>query len=89
MCFLNCLHLYNLSDPFFFTEDNIALNKTAYQSSTSLGHNASQAIDGIVFPEVTSYSQTLLEVNPWWLVDLEESTMISYVSITAEAANGK
>ena len=71
-----CLVDYNF-------KGNIALRKPAFQSSTSEDRVAEMAVDGIMYPEVMSYSQTLLGMHAWWYVDFEEMTTVTHVSITA------
>jgi len=57
---------------------NLALGKTATQSSTSLGAAASRAVDGDTNPVYAgnSISYTNSELNAWWQVDLGSQSPI-------------
>lgn len=62
---------------------NIALGKTAYQSSTVAA--AARAVDGILNPTYShsgSCSMTGGDFNPWWAVDLGEHFYVSSVLLT-------
>ena len=58
--------------------ENVALNKSASQSSTLKTNSAFAAVDG----DVTTFSHTNTgEYSPWWLVDLENSYSTEFVNI--------
>lgn len=71
---------------------NIALNKTANQSSTMfLFSNASLAVDGNrdkVF-EHTYCSHTKSETRPWWMVDLENVYPVNRIKIVNRSILGE
>jgi hypothetical protein len=56
---------------------NLAINKSASQSSTFGENHASNAVDGIY----DTYSATLKEEKAWWQVDLGQPTPIKNVTI--------
>ncbi|MFF7995849.1 alpha-L-fucosidase [Kitasatospora xanthocidica] len=66
---------------------NLALNKPASQSSThSAGFDAGRAVDGntdgnMFAGSVTHTSDTPLDTNPWWQVDLGSSQYVSTVRL--------
>ncbi|MFK7801056.1 MAG: Calx-beta domain-containing protein [Anaerolineae bacterium] len=65
---------------------NLALFRTASQSSTSGSHSASHALDmnmvsGSHTPAAVPYAATNSESNPWWQVDLGEMQSISDVRL--------
>ena len=62
---------------------NVALNKTAYQSSTHSVAEASRAVDGNIDGRwrLNSVSHTLLDPEPWLEVDLGESYEIEGIAI--------
>jgi len=70
-------------------QENIALNKTASQSSTAYGENvggAAKAVDGNTYSVWTgnssnSVTHTNQQSNPWWKVDLEGLYDISKINI--------
>ena len=62
---------------------NLALGKTAYQSSNSYSGVPEKAVDG----NHTNYHKrscghTTNTEEPWWTVDLENETLITDVAIT-------
>jgi hypothetical protein len=58
---------------------NVALNKPASQSSDwNANFIASNAVDG----NVDTASDTFNEVSPWWEVDLQQTTLLSSITIT-------
>jgi hypothetical protein len=62
---------------------NLALGKTASQSSTVLGATASRANDGNTDGNYAdgSVSHTNYENQPWWQVDLGSSQQITSVNV--------
>ena len=58
--------------------DNFASTSTAYTSSTNDNFNASNAIDGVDDYTVANgrCSETLVEVDPWWISDIGEERRI-------------
>ena len=74
---------------FFYVpeEINLALNKLAWQISTSHCGVASQAVDGDSNPNRGSRSCTHTKtghITPWLLVDLEQRYLIQKVKIKTE-----
>ena len=65
------------------TETNVAVGKTATQSSTVLGSVASRAVDGNTNGDWNANSVTHTDYTawPWWQVDLGALTTISSVEI--------
>lgn len=63
--------------------DNVALNKTATQSSTVFNVHASRAVDGNTDGDWKngSVSQTTIENRAWWRVDLGSSHRVDGVTI--------
>jgi hypothetical protein len=68
--------------------ENLALNRTVWQSSTGTWGwpaSASLSVDGNKDPSYShgSCSHTLKDVNPWWVVDIgRQRTVISGVNLT-------
>jgi alpha-L-fucosidase 2 len=65
---------------------NLALNGSASQSSTGHGGDANRAVDGntngaFFTGSVTHTSDTPLQANPWWQVDLGSTQDISTVKL--------
>jgi hypothetical protein len=62
---------------------NLALNKTAIQSSTYANLNASRAVDGDTAGSITSNSicQTNVDSMAWWQVDMGVQCIIDSVSL--------
>ena len=87
MSFLKSFFLLVFS--FFFismhvkAQQNIALGKRAYQSSTIHGARASRAVDGTTngLWHNNSVSSTQKENRPWWEVDLEAEYEITSIVI--------
>jgi hypothetical protein len=67
----------------YFRSENVALHKSASQSSTDYGGEASLAVDGNTDGAYNhdSVTHTDSELNPWWEVDLEDSYDISEIWI--------
>ena len=65
---------------FFFLVENVALNKQAYQISSVPAYDAGKAVDGNLH-YTSSVSETEVEVNPWWAVDLMDSVTIVRVDV--------
>jgi len=64
---------------------NIALNKTADQSSVySAGHEADKAVDG----SLSTLSHTNAGANEWWKVDLGANYVISIIYIVKQSGYG-
>jgi len=60
-------------------------NKTAYQSSTDWQGQPERAVDGNLKSDYfkdESCSHTKQEDDPWWMVDLEKSYMLSAIVLT-------
>lgn len=77
-------HLYDhlsLAEVQVFPPRNLALGKSATQSSTSLDANASRAVDGNTDGDFSHHSVTLTnnQPNAWWQVDLGVVTGIGEV----------
>ena len=68
-------------------EKNIALGKSAYQSTIYLHYDAGKAVDGKNNNNFAagSCSHTEREVNPWWAVDLGSVHRVSSVVVTNRA----
>ncbi|KAM6960338.1 fucolectin-like [Tautogolabrus adspersus] len=63
---------------------NLALTGNAFQSSTTRNASASNAIDGrrdSSFGD-RSCTHTILEANPWWRLDLQETHAVTFVKVT-------
>ncbi|MBN02442.1 MAG: hypothetical protein CMJ77_25360 [Planctomycetaceae bacterium] len=67
----------------FVGDENIALGKTASQSSDSLGGNAGRAVDGNTDGTfgVNSTTHTQQEEQPWWEVDLGQESHLNRIKI--------
>ena len=66
---------------------NLAYGKQTWQSSTYWEHHgdASRAVDGNLAPDYwrhLSCTQTKHEVDPWWIVDLEQVYVIARVAVS-------
>lgn len=63
---------------------DIAINKTAEQSSTFENNEAAAAVDGIrgtyLIKDICAHT-ALNETNPWWMVDLKDVYYITTVRI--------
>lgn len=63
---------------------DIAINKTAEQSSTFENNKAAAAVDGIrgadLIKDICAHT-ALNETNPWWMVDLKDVYYITTVRI--------
>ena len=80
-----CLHLTGKN--MCQISENIAVNKTAYQSSTLMYNSevypASRAVDGNITPILSlSCSHNHNKNYAWWIVDLERNYDIAAVAIT-------
>lgn len=66
-----------------WTEDGMQLGKPTTQSSTMNSGYAKRAVDGNTDPNFAgnSCTQTNVETNPWWVVDLEKTASISKVQL--------
>ncbi|GAA3200445.1 hypothetical protein GCM10010486_82870 [Nonomuraea roseoviolacea subsp. carminata] len=67
-------------------DGNLALGRTATQSSTGYSLSAERAVDGTTngdlgLGSVTHTSENPLETNPWWQVDLGSSQPISSIKL--------
>jgi hypothetical protein len=74
----------------FRGDENVALGKSATQSSTAYEGWAKLAIDGSTHPHFAtgrSISHTAFDANPWWEVDLGEPTRVDRISIWNEDAH--
>ncbi len=62
---------------------NVALNKTATQSSTAYGGVASRGVDGNTSGEWSnnSVTHTASDMNAWWQVDLGEDYQVSSIQV--------
>jgi len=63
------------------TRVNLARNKTATQSSTSLSYSASRANDGDRSGAADNWSATNSEAEPWWQVDLGDVQPIEDIEL--------
>ena len=76
------------------TATNVALRKSANQSSTARGGSAMNAIDGdrSVFHDVGGTggrcSETSKEASPWWMADLMRPTAVNAVRVTTRTCCG-
>ncbi|KAI0223185.1 hypothetical protein LSAT2_025593 [Lamellibrachia satsuma] len=64
---------------------NLALNKTAYQSSTYVNALAARAVDGNasgIFDHRTCSHTNYIHMNPWWAVDLGSKHLVTHVQIS-------
>ena len=64
---------------------NMALNKPAYQSSTSHNGGASHAVDGNasgIYTDRTCTHTKKNHTNPWWAVDLGCEHLVTHVQIS-------
>ena len=64
---------------------NLALNKPAYQSSTSSNGNAARAVDGKasgIYRHGTCTRTAFKQMNPWWAVDLGFEHLVTHVQIS-------
>ncbi|XP_078280558.1 uncharacterized protein LOC144607535 [Rhinoraja longicauda] len=61
---------------------DLALDRTAMQSSTENRAVANLAIDGDTSSNIQCCARTRAECNPWWVVDLEEKFIVTFVRIT-------
>lgn len=63
---------------------DIAINKTAEQSSTFENNEAAAAVDGIrgtnLIKDICAHT-ALNDTNPWWMVDLQDVYYITTVRI--------
>ena len=57
--------------------ENLAMNRTAYQSTTASSYTASRALDG----EISTYTQTMNSPNQWWRADLGSTYLVSAIVI--------
>ncbi len=62
---------------------NVALNKSAEQSSTDRGASADIAVDGVTKGDkyAGQITRTEYETNPWWIVDLGKEYEIDSIDI--------
>ncbi|MFN7924135.1 MAG: discoidin domain-containing protein [Bryobacteraceae bacterium] len=58
---------------------NIALSKTASQSSTAFGGPAANGVNGVLEPDYGFHTDE--QVNPWWQVDLGQSSTVCQVRL--------
>ena len=56
---------------------NVALNKRTWQSTTKEQYNSNMAVDG----NIDTVSWTLFELDPYWVVDLEQDYEIVKIII--------
>ncbi len=70
-----------LAAPTNATIVNLALQKSATQSSIDSGNSADRAVDG----NSGTFAQTLSEVRPWWQVDLGEIGYVDQLRISTRA----
>jgi hypothetical protein len=79
---------------FFTTATNVALRKSANQSSTARGGSALNAIDGdrSTFHDVGGTggrcAETAKEASPWWMGDLMRPTAVNAVRLTTRTCCG-
>jgi hypothetical protein len=74
----------------FRGDENVARGGTATQSSTAYDGHAHLSIDGSTHPEFAtgrSISHTAFNDNPWWEVDLGQSTRVDRVALWNEGAH--
>ena len=67
---------------------NVAKRKPAFQSSIRKDAGASRAVDGWALSDITldSCARTLVETDPWWLVNLETVYLVTSVQLQDAAA---
>ena len=67
---------------------NVAKGKPAFQSSTWKDADASLAVDGWSLADISldSCARTLVETDPWWLVNLEAVYLVTSVQLQDAAA---
>jgi hypothetical protein len=76
------------------TATNVALRKSANQSSTARGGSALNAIDGdrSTFHDVGGTggrcAETSKEASPWWMADLMRPTAVNAVRVTTRTCCG-
>ena len=66
-------------------QDNVVLNRRAFQSTTWNHYNASLAVDGNTdgnFFAAKSCTCTNFQVNPWWTVDMGTTQHVDAVRIS-------
>ena len=64
---------------------NVALNKRTWQSTTKEQYNSNMAVDG----NIDTVSWTLFELNPYWVVDLEQDyEIVKIIIINRNDAHG-
>ena len=71
----------------FRGDENVALNKSATQSSTAYEGWAKLAVDGSTHPHFStgrSISHTAFNDHPWWEVDLGEPTRVDRITLWNE-----
>lgn len=64
---------------------NVALGKSATQSSTDGDRSASRAVDGNRhgYSDIPSFSRTLADTDAWWMVDLGRNYEIEKIKVWA------
>jgi hypothetical protein len=91
---LLCVYNYFTCIFFFTTATNVALRKSANQSSTARGGSALNAIDGdrSTFHDVGGTggrcAETAKEASPWWMGDLMRPTAVNAVRVTTRTCCG-
>ena len=72
-----------LSSFFYFSQENLAYNKSTAQISDAYSGVSSRAVDGNSDTTFSSgsCSQTGLAINPWWRVDLGRVEPVNQVYI--------
>ena len=70
---------------------NLALSRTAFQSSTKGGAVATRAVDGNTDNRFSMWSctHTFFQISPWWMVDLGRLVNVNRVIITNRQNEGK
>lgn len=64
------------------TDENLALHKPAWQSTTMMNGKAANAVDGNTKRPCTCTISSMLDPPPWWAVDLGHVYRVTYVTIT-------
>ena len=69
---------------FAFLGENLALGKPTLQSSVVELGVSSNAVDGNRHPDYSENSciQTDFQIEPWWMVDLQDDFYVTSVAIT-------
>ena len=64
-------------------QSNLAIFKTATQSSTDGAASADRAVNGNAATTITTCASTTAETSPWWKVDINEVVWVEQIKITS------